>query len=335
MEEAMSWRSAAECEFSARRVAMRPFGYMKRAALIVAILAMLPVAATVRAADGPADTAPSATDEFDEAMRAIYHRGQRDLADGTRPLLIAGGGITLVTAETTKTYHYTPQLYDDLKSISHIVLGVIGAVTPWPTGPDGEARWRREFGDIKAAIGALDPSLAELGLTAAQLARAKSILSKGDAFVSNALDTGALSPDDVAGFLNSVRAEWLANARDAEYAHLSGLHETVTKLRDEMSAEDWARTIVLVRGSSVVRQNNGALGYFARAMPDQFASRHVMFGENIHSLDDSVRHVGYVMMQRHVGAWVFSDPNRMEIDLLGFEAGSILDEILPGAPPRD
>jgi hypothetical protein len=314
---------------------MRTAGWIKRAVLISAVLALLPLAATVRAADGPGDAARSPTDAFDEAMRAIYHRGQRDLTDGTRPLLIVGGDLSLVTAETTKSYPFTPQIYDELKSISHIVLGVIGAVTPWPSGPDGEVRWRQEFGDIKAAIEALDASLPELGLTADQRARAKSILSKGDAFVSNALDTGALSPDDVAAFLNSVRADWLANARDAEHAKLTSLHETVRKLRDEMSAEDWARTIVLVRGSSVVRKNNGTLDYFARVMPDQFASRHVMFGENIHSLDDSVRHVGDVMMQRQVGAWVFSDPDRMEIDLLGYEAGSVLDEILPGAPPRD
>jgi hypothetical protein len=314
---------------------MRSFGCMKQAVLIVAISAMLPLAATVRAADGPSDAARSATDEFDQAMRAIYHRGQRDLSDGTRPLLIVGGDLTLVTAETTKSYEFTPRLYHELKSVSHIVLGVIGAVTPWPSGPDGEARWRRELGDIRAAIGALEPSLAELGLTADQLARAQSIMSKGDAFVSNALEAGALSPDDVAAFLNSVRADWLANARDAEYAKLTSLHETVSELRDEMPAEDWARTIVLVRGSRVVHKNNGTLDYFARVMPDQFASHRVMFGENIHSLDDSVRHVGDVMMQRHVGAWVFSDPDRMEIDLLGYEAGSVLDEILPGAPPRD
>ena len=94
MEEAMSWRSATDCESCARKLAIRSLGRMNRAALIVAILAMLPVAATVRAADGPDDTAPSATDEFDKAMRAIYHRGQRDLTDGTRPLLIAGGGLT-------------------------------------------------------------------------------------------------------------------------------------------------------------------------------------------------------------------------------------------------
>ena len=313
---------------------MRFFERMKRAGWIVAGLAILPVAVTLRAANEPGHAARSATDAFDHAMRAIYHRGQRDLTDGTRPLLIHGGGLTLVTTEGSKHYDYTPRLYNQLKSISHIVLGVIGAVTPWPSGPDGEARWRGEFADIKVAIGTLDGSLAELGLTADQLARAKSILSKGDEFVSNALDTGRLNPDDVAQFLNSVRADWLKNVRDAEYAKLTGLHETVSKLRDEMSAEDWARTIVLVRGSSVVRKNDGTLDYFARVMPDQFASRRVMFGENIHSIEDSVRHIGDVMMQRQVGAWVFGDPARMEMDLLGYEAGSVLDAILPGAPPR-
>jgi len=65
-----------------------------------------------------------------------------------------------------------------------------------------------------------------------------------------------------------------------------------------MSAEDWERTFVLVHGSSVVRKDNGTLDYFARVMPDQFAARRVMFGENIHALDDSVRHVGSVMMRR-------------------------------------
>jgi hypothetical protein len=307
---------------------------MTRAALIVAILAM-PFAATVLAAGRPGDAAPSPTDAFDEAMRAIYHRGQRDLTDGTRPLLIVGRDLTLVTAETTESYPFTPPIYHQLKSISHTVLGLIGAVTPWPSGPGGEERWHQELGAIKAAIEALDASLAELGLTADQRARAESILAKGNAFVSNALDSGALRADDAADFLNAVRADWLANARDAERAKLTRLHETVSKLRDAMSAEDWAQTIVLVRGSSVVRKNNGTLDYFARVMPDQFASRHVMFGENIHSLDDSVKHVGDVMMQRQVGAWVFNDPDRMEIDLLGYEAGSVLDEILPGAPPRD
>ena len=73
--------------------------------------------------------------------------------------------------------------------------------------------------------------------------------------------------------------------------------------------------------------------YLERVMPEKVAAGQVLYAEGTHGTDAMINHVGYARMQRLVGAWAFGDPGRMEVDLLGYEAGSVLDELIEVTPP--
>ena len=68
-------------------------------------------------------------------------------------------------------------------------------------------------------------------------------------------------------------------------------------------------------------------------MPEKVAAGQVLYAEGVHGMNEMIKFVGYARMQRLVGAWAFGDPGRMEVDLLGYEAGSILDELIEVTPP--
>ena len=213
-------------------------------------------------------------------------------------------------------------------------MGIIGAVTPWPDDEAENERWKHEFSSIATEIDTLLAAIDDLGLSKELLANQRDMLEKTHEFIKHALDQNEVTREAVSKIINDTRPVWVDNMRQAARAELTALHKAVSDARAAMDAEDWAKMYVVHHGGSSVKDVNVVLLYLQRVMPEKVAAGQVMFAENAHGTDALVKYVGYVMMQRHVGAWAFGDPARMEVDLLGYEAGSVLDEMIPAPPPK-
>ncbi|MEM8843217.1 MAG: hypothetical protein AAGD47_15735, partial [Pseudomonadota bacterium] len=165
------------------------------------------------------------------------------------------------------------------------------------------------------------------------LASQRAMLVTAKEFIDDALSRDALSPDAVARAINQMRPVWVANMRASARTELNALDTAVTAARAGLSDAEWEDLYIVSHGGASVRAVNVVRLYLQRVMPNKFAAGRVLFAENRHGKDDMIRYVGYVRMQRHVGAWAFGDPGRMEVDLLGYEAGSILDEMIETTAP--
>ncbi len=299
-------------------------------ALALGVIAVLGTAPDI-AADEANNSDPARV--FDKAMMSIFFRGQDTLTATTRPIMLIARDVTVITEAGERTYPRKGPLYDKLKSVSHVLLGIIGAVTPWPEGEAGEARWKADFTKIRAEIDTFLEAIDGIGLSAKTLASQRAMLMTARGFIDDALARGALSPEDVAGVINEMRPVWVANMRDSARTELTALDAAVTAARADLDDDEWEDLYIVSHGGASVRAVNVVRLYLQRVMPEKFNAGQVLFAENRHGKDDMIRYVGYVRMQRHVGAWAFGDPGRMEVDLLGYEAGAILDEMIETTPP--
>nr|WP_321253388.1 hypothetical protein [uncultured Ruegeria sp.] len=279
--------------------------------------------------------AMDAIESFDKAMLSVFRRGQDALTSQTRPVMVIARDVTILSENGQVSFPRGAPNYLIFKSTSHVLLGIIGAVTPWPEEDDADARWKKDFAAIAQEIDTLLPSLEGLDLPEDEIARQRHMLEGARTFTSGAVKRGTLTRQDVANAINEMRPVWAANMRQAARAELSTLHKAVSDARAAVSNEDWDDMYVVHHGGSNVTGINVVELYLERVMPQKVAAGQVMFAENAHGNKAMADFVGYEKMQRLVGVWAFGDPGRMEVDLLGYEAGSILDEMIPSSPPSD
>ncbi len=279
--------------------------------------------------------AMDAIETFDKAMLSIFRRGQDALTAQTRPVMVIARDVTVLSDSGQVSFPRDAPNYLIFKSTSHVLLGIIGAVTPWPEKDADAARWKQEFTTITQDIDTLLAAIDGLDLPKDEIARQRQMLETARSFTNGAVGRGSLTRQDVSKAINDMRPIWAANMREAARAELSSLHKAVSDARAAVSKEDWDKMYVVHHGGSNVTGINVVELYLERVMPEKVTAGQVMFGENAHGNKAMADFVGYEKMQRHVGAWAFGDPHRMEVDLLGYEAGSLLDEMIPSPPPAD
>lgn len=279
--------------------------------------------------------AMGAIDSFDKAMLSIFRRGQDALTSQTRPVMVIARDVTILSENGQMSFPRGAPDYLIFKSTSHVLLGIIGAVTPWPEGNAKGARWKEDFAAISQEIDKLLASIDGLNLPKEEIARQKQMLSAARDFTQQAVKRGTLTRQEVSNAINDMRPIWATNMREAARAELATLHKAVSDARAAISQEDWDEMYVVHHGGSNVTGINVVELYLERVMPEKVAAGQVMFAENAHGNEAMADFVGYEKMQRHVGAWAFGDPRRLEVDLLRYEAGSLLDEMIPSRPPSE
>lgn len=311
---------------------MDPIPGMKRIGLVglVALVAVTLLGVDLVAPTRADDAAVAELETFNKTMRGLYADGRTRLLAEARPLIVVGfDELTLMRDSGSESAPYTPVLYHRLKSVSHVVLGMIGAVTPWPRPGDNESRWREGFATIDEHAAALAGRLDGLGLDPATTARQARLLDATRRYVHAALERNAPDRDAFAAYLAEIKPDWLANATDAARAQLEAMHAAVSRWRDALSPEEWGRLRVLILGPRMPRAGNLQTAYFARLLGDDAIGTRIIYAESIFDTKQAMDLLGVVLADRYLSSLVFGDPLRMDRDLLGNLAATMLDGLIP------
>lgn len=305
---------------------MKTAARRRLAGLALIVLSVAVPAAAARADD----TAGAELGRFNQAMRDIYADSRARLLAETRPIIVVGfDELTLMRDSGSESAPYTPALYHKLKSVSHVVLGMIGAVTPWPRPGDNATRWRDSFATIRERSAALAARLEGLDLDAETTARQARILDATTRYIDGALARGTPDRDAFAAYLAAIKPDWLANAGDAARAQLEAMHAVVSRWRETLSPAAWERLRVVVLGPRMPRAGNLQTAYFARLLGDDAVGTRIIYAENVFTSEPALDLMGVIVMDRHLSGLVFGDRMRMDRDLLGNAAATILDALIP------
>jgi hypothetical protein len=108
----------------------------------------------------------------------------------------------------------------------------------------------------------------------------------------------------------------LANAAEAARAQVDGLDAAFRDFRGQLSPDEWSRLYVIVLGFRMMRPGNLQFGYFANAMGSDAVDRHLIYGENLTTLEAGQTLLSIIVTDRGLSATFFGDPLRMDRDIL-------------------
>lgn len=283
--------------------------------------------------DGPYGEGAAAAEvaRFNDTMRRIYGDARSRLGSAARPVIFVGGEAVLLTPDGRReSRSYTPAVYHRLKAVDHVVLGLVGAVAPALEGLGQGDGWRAELEAIAAAIDSLEPQLGGLGLAPEQEERQRRMLAEVRDYIAAARQAEAPSREAFTALMARIKPLWLADAADAARAQLRQLDAIVRDWRSRMSPGEWERLMVVVSGPRNPRVGNLQASYFVRLLGEPGTGGRVIYAENLFDEESALRLLDVTVIDRALSLLVFGDRYRMEEDLLGFAAGSELDQLLSG-----
>jgi hypothetical protein len=298
-------------------------GRSMRAGLLGATLA---AAALLWSAPVRADALDPALAELNRVSRDAYAGGRQALLARTRPVIVVELDDLLLLRDDEETrVPFTPPLYHALKSVSHLPLGVYGALVPTASGDDAD--WRTPLQAIReralAAAGRLDT----IGFSEAQRARQHKIVEASIGFIERTLTAGSVDADALRAYAQEMGPLTLANAADAARAQVDGLHAAFTAMKAQMSAAELAHLSVLVPGPKTPRAGNLPYEYFVNALGPGSGGKRVIYAEGIFDRDRALALLGTLVIDRRIGAAFYGEEARMERDLLADGAAARLLEI--------
>ncbi len=254
------------------------------------------------------------------------------LAHAGPVVLLEGDDLVLKSGADRTSVHVTPEVYDALKSVSHVALAVYALVADKGDDPLDEQSLKeiRQYRDLAAAAG---KALVGRGLSEKQAATQKQILDGSVRFLDAVLDRRRAAADDLAGYVRTMRPLLDADAADAARAEIDALHKQMTAWKAKLSDQDWNRLTVVVMGSQLPRKDHLAVQYFARLLGEKGEGGRVVYSEAIWDEGKALDLVTTRSVDAGIGAAFFGDPERMHRDLLADAAKAYLDELFrPGRP---
>ena len=176
--------------------------------------------------------------DLNRAALGAYRQGRQILLDRTSPIVVVAGDELVVRRGGVETRErFTPPLYHQLKSISHLALGIHGALRPSVGGPVDQAL-RDRLASLRDTANVVAARLGEIGLPPAALERQRRFLGTSVAFLDRMIAAAVVEETAVREYGRAVAPVLLANAADAARLQLDGLHAVVQRWRSQLTAEE-------------------------------------------------------------------------------------------------
>lgn len=264
----------------------------------------------------------------------IYNRLVVDtidtIGDSIPVLVMIGDDLSLLANNDTRTERVIPELYHQLKAISHTAFGV----QLWLMSRSGKAIGEAElleFQEKQLEIAATQTSLASLPTS--ERATLTELLRVTHDIVAEVLHEGKVDPTHAAKFARQIEPLVMQMAAAAVRLELDALHRVVTHWRGELGDAKWQSTYVVLGDYHQPRYRNAAGQYFDRVLHEQegigaeFENR-IVYAEGILDLGGAVDLLARHLIDQHASQLIFGDKSRLQKDLLADAAGVYLEELL-------
>jgi hypothetical protein len=275
-------------------------------------------AGAARAADAtPAPSTPTARfAAVDAFFFTSYERAVHEvLGDGPPAFLVLPDRLVLYRGRTRQEWPLLPPLFNELKTVAHVTLGLFAVLSPTnggPLGADDATALRQYEGLIASARGAIQ----QVALSPPQRDRQDKILAASHALAERALSQGRMPEADLTAFCRQVRPLVDANIGEAVRGYLDELNQRMAAALPQLDEGERTTYLVIVSGVHQARIDNAAMQYFNRLMHDPpVITQRLMYAENVFDEAGALHLLGIHRMARRVGRAYFDDPYYMNRDL--------------------
>ncbi|MGO1070361.1 hypothetical protein ACTOWJ_11315 [Lysobacter sp. CA199] len=198
----------------------------------------------------------------DTAMRKYYAILKADLTTHLDPVIVVnndskGGEYTLIHDGLRQTVQPVSDIFELVKSISHIPLAIFCVIAPYLK--DSETKeWVAPIKDLAATLRNAQKHLAASDLPAEAGASSARILDAGLKFIAQCLEDDRFSIKGFEKFSGSVAEDIKTNMRHAARVQVEGVSALMKRWRKEVGEARWRDlyTVVLSIWTTSVRNQN-------------------------------------------------------------------------------
>jgi hypothetical protein len=191
----------------------------------------------------PVERARERIFDVDTAMRANYDILKAKVAANLSPVIViepdlGGGTYTLICRGTRTTTRPVGPLFQLVKSICHLPLGIYAILAPYLKGAR-TGDWRADLQSFQAVAESALARLDEAKLPRKAEDASRSILSAGIEFMQTCLEQSDFSMASFKHFAAKVQEPILANMNFAAQALVDGVEKQLAAWRKEIGEQGW------------------------------------------------------------------------------------------------
>jgi hypothetical protein len=281
---------------------------------------------------------------LDDTMMANYADTQRLVGQSQSPVILAmfnrvGGKYVLIRNGNVEAVEPVPALYQQIKSVSHTIVGIFEIVSSYFANPEVE-NWRPKLTEYNKMLKEALATLGDVGMPPEVEKHCRAILEGGIKFTDEALKKGTFSSEGYSAYAKSV---WPATAKNVELAgklQVDHFEALITKWRKEMGEEEWSRLYAVVNTAWAMRRENVHFQILAQMMGRDAVNDRLIIAESIQdpTQDDLIMLLGRVINDRDLAVHVFGKKleYRMDVELMGEAAREeTLKQYSPHHPALD
>lgn len=253
--------------------------------------------------------------DLNMAGRSAYAKERSQLFPVGMPIFLVTDKVTLINGQKLGERPYTPPLYDQLKSIAHLSLGIAAAGLYAQETP-GDTSWRAMLSDLRGKARGAKDRLDASAFNSEQKQRQTQLIDLSITYIDSALASPAFDPAALKAYAAASAPLLLANTTDAANEQIEALDQAVKDLAKQLTPDEWARAIAVITGPKLPREGHLQTQYFLFSFGEKTTGQRVQYMENIFDEDQALAVLQTIIVDRKIGGLFFNDPTRMERDLL-------------------
>lgn len=261
------------------------------------------------------DPGPDPYGELNRTAREAYGAAKAQVLRPDQAVFIVSDKLTLLKGGQSWSETFTPALYTNLKSLSHIPLGLFAVSSARGHSPD-DPQWNKHIATLRDFAKASLLTLDQHGFSDAQKGRLRDLMERSIAYADRALAEPKADLEALRDYARAVAPATLANAAEAAKARLNEMHRAVNELRTRLEPGEWEKAYALILAPKTPRVGNLEYEYFVNAMGPGSAEKRVIYAESIFDSEVALGLLRTLLIDRSVAEAFYGDSSRMERDLL-------------------
>jgi hypothetical protein len=259
-------------------------------------------------------TPPSFSD-LNVVARESYAAARALALKSDQPVFLVTDTVTLIRGEDLGSLPYSPPLYHELKSISHLPLGVYSASRGQLEQPTN-LRWMERFKTLLSQIDRAQADLTQASFTEPQRVRQQKILTLSRVYIEEVIKRQNVDSASATQYARTVAPLLLANATDAAKVQIDALDQAVRELSKKLNPGEFEKAIAVITGPKTPREGNLQYQYFVYAFGPGSAVTRVLYMESIFDREAALGVLRTVLNDRMASQAFFGDTYRLERDMM-------------------
>jgi len=247
---------------------------------------------------------------LDEAMQANYRELEAAIAKQLSPIIIVqfngyGGTFTLQYQGTRRIVSPSPRRYAELKSVSHVPLGIYVIIAPYFDSAEGGG-WKDKLAANRTIMTTSLETIKHSDLNKKSKEHCRQILEESVAYVDGLLAAGTF---DAAGFQAYSRRVLLSIKANLDLAAQLQAEASVSLLkewRDELGEDQWRKLWGVVFAPHTLSVKNASWQAMQLMMHEETRDDQLLLLANENDIDYALKTVSHLIMDRLVARLVFS-----------------------------